>query len=159
MDRGGALGYSSPMSDTPPDFNALARRYLDLWQEQVAAVAADPALGEAVARGVAMMTQTAVAVAEATGVARNGGVRGAAASARNGAGSDEGTVSPGGTAPDRPQAAATASDDPRLHHDELARRVAALEERVATLEATFGGSGPQPVPQPRKRRPRGPQAV
>ena len=35
------------MSDPPPDFGALARLYLDLWQEQVNAMTTDPAVADA----------------------------------------------------------------------------------------------------------------
>lgn len=53
------------MSEAPPDFSSLARRYLDLWQEQVAAMANEPALAEALARGIAAMTEGANAFVHA----------------------------------------------------------------------------------------------
>ena len=34
----------------PPDLASLAKRYLDLWQEQLTAMAADPDLAESMAR-------------------------------------------------------------------------------------------------------------
>lgn len=39
--------YSGRMPEEPPDFKAFAGRYFDLWQSQVAALAANPALAEA----------------------------------------------------------------------------------------------------------------
>jgi len=135
------------MSESPPDFNALARRYLDLWQEQVAAVAADPALAEAVARGVAMMTQSVAAVAEA---AKVGGADDSPAPPGHEAKSHERTAPT--SFPDGSPPPAAALDDPRFHHDELALRVAALEGRVARLEAALGGGRGGPDGKPRRRR-------
>ncbi|CAA7624063.1 conserved hypothetical protein [Candidatus Terasakiella magnetica] len=138
------------MSEAPPDFKALARRYLDLWQDQVAAVATDPALAEAVARGVAMMTQSAAAVAQATGLkcgatAPVGGKP--EADERKTPSSTDGQPQAGAQTP------AAASDDARLNHDELARRIGALEERIAVLEAALGGSGGKAAAKPRRKRP------
>ncbi|WP_148207289.1 hypothetical protein [Paramagnetospirillum magneticum] len=144
MVKEGRLGYDPAMSDAPPDFKALARRYLDLWQEQVAAVAADPALAEAVARGVAMMTQSAAAVAQATGLKVNqpdGGPK--AENTSQQPGGPDGAASPG-----------AAPHDPRLDPDELARRVTALEGRIARLEAALGGGGADPGAKPRRGRTR-----
>ena len=41
------------MSGDAPDLEALAKRFLDLWQEQVAASLADPALADWLARFLA----------------------------------------------------------------------------------------------------------
>src|SRR5690242_10668845 len=41
--------YCSAMAE-PPDLASLAKRYLDLWQEQLTAMAADPDLAESLAR-------------------------------------------------------------------------------------------------------------
>jgi len=38
------------MSDEPPSLDALAKRYLDLWQDQIAAVAADPDIAHTMGR-------------------------------------------------------------------------------------------------------------
>jgi hypothetical protein len=38
-----------------PDLAALARRYVDLWQDQLTAMAADPALAESTARLLAAL--------------------------------------------------------------------------------------------------------
>lgn len=46
-----------------PDLEVLARRYLDLWQDQMAAMAGDPAVVEAMSRTFALMTQGAAAFA------------------------------------------------------------------------------------------------
>ena len=48
------MGYSERMAsendETQADFDRLARRYLDLWQSQLAGLAADQALTEQIAR-------------------------------------------------------------------------------------------------------------
>src|SRR5438552_19178050 len=47
------MGYSAdmaPENDDPADFDRLARRYLDLWQSQLAGLASDQALTEQIAR-------------------------------------------------------------------------------------------------------------
>ena len=41
--------YTSRMAE-PPDLATLAKRYLDLWQEQLIAMAADPDLADSLAR-------------------------------------------------------------------------------------------------------------
>lgn len=40
-----------------PDLEELARRYLDLWQDQMAAVAADPMVAEALANAIAFASR------------------------------------------------------------------------------------------------------
>src|SRR5215831_20247999 len=44
--------YSALMAD-PPDLSALAKRYVDLWQDQLIALAAHPELAEGLARVLA----------------------------------------------------------------------------------------------------------
>jgi len=89
----------------------LARRYLDLWQSQLAGFAADPALTEQIARLFASANAQMAAVLQAAQ-----GVPHAA--------------SPFGTA--------SAAASPQHGADdlgELRKRVAALEARLAELEA------------------------
>lgn len=123
------------MTEPPSDVAELARRYLDLWQRQVAALAGDPAVATAVARGLALITA---------------GLGGAAAP-----GSDsppqEGRAPRDEPAPSPPTesaapgsaSAAAASGDPACDPVRLAGRLAALEARVAALEAAArpGGGG------------------
>jgi hypothetical protein len=131
------------MSDAPPDLRALARRYLDLWQEQVSAMAADPALAEALANGISLMTRAAGAFADAAPTTDAGSEAG------HGAAQPDGTPlsSPPGSAP-----AAAAPAGARLDPDGLAGRVAVLEERVAALEAALGRRGGGTAATPRRRR-------
>jgi hypothetical protein len=126
------------MTDAPPDLEQLARRYLDLWQEQVAAMATDPAVAEAVAHGIAMMSQGTAAL-----------VLAAQAAAKDQAGAHEPTSS---SEPQRSAAAAAAPDDACGDPGRLEARLAAVEQRIAALEAAVGGGGGKPAAKPRKRR-------
>ena len=125
------------MSGDAPDLEALAKRFLDLWQEQVAASVADPALADWLARFLAApgtagppagptsgMTPDAAAFADVF-----------AAMARR---------SPAAAAPCRP-------GDDRM--DELAGRLAECEKRLAALERGAGGAGRTPRKRPGKRGP------
>jgi hypothetical protein len=97
--------------DDSPEFDRLARRYLDLWQNQLSGLAADQALTEQIARlfaaanaQLASMLQTAQGASHA--------------------------APPPGTA-----SAAPASGHGPDDVGELRKRVAALETRLAQLEA------------------------
>ena|ERR1700722_5049347 len=113
-----AMGYSArmaPENDDSADFDRLARRYLDLWQSQLAGLTADQALTEQIARlFAAANTQVASAIKAAQGAhhAAQTGTPSAAASSGHGA------------------------DDV----GELRKRVEALEARIAELESKLGGA-------------------
>ncbi|WP_437366128.1 hypothetical protein [Inquilinus limosus] len=101
----------------------LARRFLDLWQEHWTATLTDPET----LRGWAALFDPARIAAGFGGLA-------------------------GDDAP-RPPAAAAASGRRGGELDERDRRIAALEERVARLEAAVAGTA-----APRRRTPRKPAA-
>src|SRR3981189_716588 len=65
------MGYSglmAPENDDAGDFDRLARRYLDLWQSQLAGLSADPTLTDQIARlFAAANTQVAAALQAAQG--------------------------------------------------------------------------------------------
>ena len=111
----------APASDDPKpgpesDFDRLARRYLDLWQNQLSELASDQALTEQVARlFAAANAQVASAIQAAQGGpnARSSAPTGQAGSASAAAASQHGADDVG----------------------ELRKRVAALEHRIAELEA------------------------
>ncbi len=125
-----------------PDLEALARRYMDLWQDQLKGLANDRETAEVMARTLELMNAGAQAMAgmamQAT--ALDGGPKNAAhaRTAQPAAG-----AAPAGAAPG-------AADDGVA---ELARRLARLERRVAALEAGPGKGGRKPKPRAGKRKP------
>jgi hypothetical protein len=137
------IRYSGPMTDTP-DFAALAREYLDLWEDQLAAMAVDPTLAEQSARffetmGQAEAATNPLATAQMAAMAQQFmTLAGLAAGGKpdNGDATDVPTKRrPAGAAP-----AAAAPGDSAQQLAELTSRLAALEERLARLEAGGGGA-------------------
>ena len=113
---------------TPPEINELAKRYLDLWQEHLTGMAADPEWGAAMTRLFAAFISPAMGLDdESTGPIsfseELGGDTGDA---------DRSDASKGST----PAASAPAGGSPDIR--ELERRIAVLEERLAQLADTSG---------------------
>src|SRR5690348_6890784 len=108
----------------PPDLASLAKRYVDLWQDQLIAMAADPDLAGVFARIVSELTPLAQPPGTPDGrrASRTAGAAAPAAASRY------------------------RGDDV----DQLARRVAALEERLAALEAVAGGGRKRAAPKRRR---------
>jgi hypothetical protein len=128
----------------PPDLEALAKRYLDLWQEHLSGLAADPKLAEVMARTVELMNAGAAAVAtmaagQAAAFARDGKPPEDAAEGRGAGGAGPATAPPASRAADSLVA-------------QLARRVAELEQRLARLEAGTQGKRRKARQRPRNRR-------
>jgi hypothetical protein len=98
----------------PSEIESLAQRFLNLWQEQVAAMAVDP---EFVASAERLLTTLNPALQEGTAGGES-------------ANSDK---------PDRATATGAASDARDDGLRRIERRLAALEERVATLEPVAEG--------------------
>jgi hypothetical protein len=115
------MGYSKRMApendETTGDFDRLARRYLDLWQSQLAGFAADQALTEQIAR---LFAAANAQVASALQVAQ---------------GAHHAASTPTGTPP-----AAASSGHGADDMGELRKRVAALEARIAELESKLRGA-------------------
>jgi hypothetical protein len=141
------------MTDTP-DFAALAREYLDLWEDQLAAMAADPTLAEQSARffgamGGAEATANPMATAQMAAMAQQFmTLAGLAAGGKANDGDAKPTTA--GPAPG-PAPVAAAPGDGAQQLAELASRLAALEERLDRLEAGSSGAGGGAKPAARKR--------
>jgi uncharacterized small protein (DUF1192 family) len=135
----------------PPDLDALARQYLDLWQDQLAGMAQDPEVTEMMARTVELMNTNMAAftlfaqsaLGAATGRPKSTKVNGHDTPAPQ-------RRTPPATAGSK--AAAAASGDPNLDVDELLRRIAALEKRLAALEAGPAKKRGGPRKSPNRRR-------
>ncbi len=141
------------MSD-PPDLHALAQRYLDLWQEQLAGVAQDREVAEIMARTIELMNTGAAAfasMAQSAMAPPEGAAKGGEPAKRHGTDTNqEPDASPSGA----PVAAAPAAARGAPDHDlaECARRLGAHEKRVAALEARTrrGRGGAQGGSRPRR---------
>ncbi|MDH3231946.1 MAG: hypothetical protein OEQ29_00345 [Alphaproteobacteria bacterium] len=118
------------------DLETLAKSYLDLWQDQFAAIAADPANAEAMARLFGAMAA------------------GLPGQVRPAEGSDEQTGNDGNPAAAAgPAPAGTPSGDRGDGVSELAERVGALEERLAKLERKLERAGGGARAKPGRRKP------
>ena len=145
----------APMTETP-DFAALARDYLDLWEDQLAAMAADPTIAEQSARffdtmGQAGAAANPLATAQMAAMAQQFmTLAGLAAGGK----ADNGETTVRGTerTPPGATAAAAAPGDSAQQLAEFASRLAALEERLDRLEAGAGGTRRRAKPAARKRR-------
>jgi hypothetical protein len=123
-------GYNFPMTDNP-DLQRLAARYLDLWQEQVASMAGDPALSELMVKSFGMVKERWDEAAQQFG--QGGGDRHSAQSS----GAAASAVSP---------------DVAGLQPGLLLERIALLEERVAQLEQALVGRGKRAAGAGKPRR-------
>ena len=150
----------APMTD-PPDFAALARQYLELWEDQLAAMAADPTLAAQSARffetmGAAGAAANPQATAQMAAMAQQfmtlaGLAAGGKADDGNSSGGDTTDV-PTKRSSARPTPAAAASGDSAQQLAQLTSRLAALEERLDRLEAGSGGARSSARPATGKRR-------
>jgi len=141
------------MTADPPNLDELAKRYLDLWQDQIAAVSADPDVARTLGRYAQLWATLGPA-----GIA---GIWAAAAEGLKGAGPGANVFADGpfadffrnaaahGSAPAGP-ARGDRGDDMA----ELRRRLAVLEERVAGGTGAPAGAGVAPKPEGPRGKPR-----
>ena len=116
----------------PPDLDALAKQYLDLWQQQLGGISKDQQTAEIMAQTMELMN--AGASAFATMAKQNQGYADADAASSSPSTAASG-ASPG------------ASD---LDGAELARRIARLEKRLDSLETGVKKSRRKTAKKPRK---------
>ena len=153
----------------PPDLEALARRYVELWQDQIAAAASDPELTEALVR---MMQLMGGGLAASTALWQNlwAGATSRQAAPQGGGGFGPGSMYghdgsrqhyptswptswPTGWASPAapgPAPAAGASDVGGVDLAQLDARLAVLEKRLAAVET--GARTPRRSPRRRARR-------
>ena len=113
----------------PPDLDALAKQYLDLWQQQLGGISKDQQTAEIMAQTMELMNAGAQAFATMA-AAQSGGNTG-----DNDQGDSDGNPPPHDSsgAGARPAGAPSGAADPDLA--KLARRLERIEERLDLLEA------------------------
>ena len=126
----------------PPDLQALAKQYLDLWQDQLGGVSKDPQTTEIMAQTMELMNSGAQAFATMAATVQHAGNF----NGNDQGGSDGNKPSPnpsGNDAVPRPAGAASGAADPDLA--EFARRLERIEGRLDTLEAASKKSRKKPA--------------
>ena len=122
-----------------PDYEALARQYLDLWQDQFAAMAADPGTVETLSKMTAAWREAMFSFLQGTGTAAPfgdfsaiPGIKGASDDANRVTRDTNDAIAAGPQAPD----GASGRSDADV--DALVQRIADLETRLAALERKAG---------------------
>jgi len=159
--------------DAAADLQDLARRFQDLWRDQMAATAADPEFMDMIGKWMAAFSPTGASrPAQPPGTMPGllpgmfpgtmpgpGGamdpaawmtaMQAAMAGAARKDGTDDGNT---GTTPAGAAAAADASGAGDVAGDEFERRLAALEQRMDRLETALGGAGGGTAKRTRRRK-------
>jgi len=124
----------------PPDYEALARQYLDLWQDQFAAMAADPGTMETLSKMTAAWREAMYSFLQGTGAgapfgdfAAIPGTGGASDDADRNSKDNDRAAAAGAKASDGAPGRSDVDVDALLH------RIADLETRLAALERKAGG--------------------
>lgn len=142
----------------PPDLDTLARRFLELWQDQMQASLADPATGEVLGRAAEAWAPLMQAWAGAMGGAMpapNPPAAPAHPEERHSDAAESPSDGPrarprsgGGRGPDTATAGTTAAADALPDRDEflheLDRRLRRIEERLDQLGTNSAGEGKSP---------------
>ena len=129
----------------PPDLDALAKQYLDLWQDQLGGVSKDQQTAEIMAQTLELMNAGATAFASMAAAQDNPNKGNADDAAAPTAGNANAATAARGT---ETAAAAPGASDSDL--DEFARRLERLEKRLDTLEAGAAKSRKRARKKPRK---------
>jgi hypothetical protein len=126
----------------PPELDELARRFLDLWQQQLSAWATDPELARQMGNFMAFATASVPKAPFWPGAVAPGG-----------SGDGIGGAEAADGAPQRGAAPARAASRGRgVDLGELAQRLAAIERRLARMESGARGTGGSARKGARKRR-------
>jgi hypothetical protein len=134
---------SSPAQE-PEDLDALARRYVDLWQDQMTALAGDPDFAESLqklmaALGVGAGGMPALMSAWPTAMAGLMAAAQPTAKAPQGDGGQESHGKSGPMSAAGAAAVAASSDGGGADLGRLEERLAAVEQRLAAMEGTLDG--------------------
>ncbi len=116
----------------PTDLDALAKRYLDLWQDQLGGIAKDEKAAEIMAQTIELMNAGAATFAAMATAARgqeNGEDH------DNATGNRPGSQRPAARSRSGPPSAAVAHGGSEPDLAEFARRLERFEERLTALEA------------------------
>ena len=132
-----------PLMSYTPDLENLARRFLDLWQDQLAAMASDPEAAESLNRLMALAGPAGAAFATTYGQTKPG---------ESPAHDGHAQTDPAPEAAPGTKTAASAPGDGDGHMDELLRRLGDVEKQLAELESRPGGAGGSAERKPQKRR-------
>lgn len=159
-DDTGKQGTGSKNPDNAPDLNELARRLLDLWQDQLTAIAANPDLAAQAVRLMAAMPLPGMWLSQSEQMKQGAGSdddltrawasmtenwlsqdwwRGAPHGSANRASGNAGGHQESGGRHEKSSSsagtktAAAASEPGSGHLDELSRRLASIEQRLAEL--------------------------
>ncbi|MCZ8122125.1 MAG: hypothetical protein ACKOEE_15085 [Tagaea sp.] len=133
-------------SDEPPSLDELAKRYLDLWQDQITALAADPETARLMGRSLQLWAGAGPAGWQGIWQAAADGLKGQQGNVFDHGAFAQFFKQPAGQAGGA-AAAGPASGNGGGDVAELRRRLAELETRVAGLAPEPGG----PRKSPRKR--------
>lgn len=132
----------------PPDLDALAKQYLDLWQGQLGGVTEDEETAEIMARTIELMNAGAATFA-AMAAASQGTENRDEDDAINDVPAGDQPLEPAPSSGAPAAAASHSASDDDL--DEFSRRLERLEKRIAALEAGTQKSRRSPAKKPRKR--------
>ena len=132
----------------PPDLDALAKQYLDLWQGQLGGVTEDEETAEIMARTIELMNAGAATFA-AMAAASQGRENRDEDDAINDVPAGDRPLDP--ASPSGAPAAAASHGASDVDLDEFSRRLERLEKRIAALEAGTQKSRRSPAKKPRKR--------
>jgi len=126
----------------PPELDDLARRFLDLWQQQLSAWATDPELARQMGSFMAFATASMPKAPFRPGAIAPGGTGDGPAAPEAADGAPQGGAAPARAAP----------RGGGVDLDKLAQRLAALERRLARMESGARRTGGSARKGTRKRR-------